>query len=149
MALQKDLKEFIQSLNSNEVEYLIVGAYAVAFHGRPRLTGDIDFFIRRTSENASKVVRAIQQFSNGAIIIDPGELLVPDRMLRIGHEPNRVDILTSISGVEFDAAWINRVDAVLDGLPVRFIGLEELCKNKLATGRLKDAADVEEIKGTD
>ena len=89
MALQKDLREFIQSLNSIGVEFLIVGAYAVAFHGRPRLTGDIDLFVRRSEANANQIARAIAEFSGGSILVDAAEFEVPGRMLRLGVEPNR------------------------------------------------------------
>ena len=146
MALQKDLKEFIESLNSNGVEYLIVGAYAVAFHGRPRLTGDIDFFVSHTRENAQRIAKAVADFSSGCITFDVNQLQQPDQMIRIGNEPNRVDILTSVSGVEFDDAWSTRIAAPLDGVSTFFISYDNLIKNKLSTGRLKDAADADELK---
>ena len=149
MALQKDLREFIQSLNSSGVDFLIVGAYAVAFHGRPRLTGDIDLFVRRSKANAKQIARAIAEFSGGSILVDAAEFEVPGRMLRLGVEPNRIDILTSISGVEFDEVWARRISSELDGVPVLFISLEDLLKNKRSTGRLKDAADADELSRTD
>jgi len=107
--LQSDLREFIGLLNSLKVEYLVVGGHAVAFHGHPRFTGDIDFFIRASGEN-------------------------------------RIDILTSISGVDFESAWTSRVPADLDGYAVNFIGADELLKNKQASGRPKDLADASKLR---
>jgi hypothetical protein len=145
MALQKDLREFLNSLNSRGAEYLIVGAYAVAYYGFPRLTGDLDLLVNRAECNAECVAAAIEEFSAGSIRFDPRKLCEPDRMLRIGMEPNRVDILTSISGVEFAEAWPDREGAVLDGVPVAYISRRHLLQNKMSTGRSKDLADVEEL----
>ena len=110
MALQKDLREFIELLRSNEVEFLVVGGYAVAFHGYPRLTGDIDLFIRNTRENISRIVKTLEQFGFGPVGDIIEDLAQPERMLRLGNEPNRIDILTSIAGVGFEEAWKDRVE---------------------------------------
>lgn len=145
MDLHEDLKELLRSLNSTGVEYLIIGAFAVAYYGRPRLTGDLDLFARPSSENAERLLLGLRQFSEGGIDFDPEDFARDERMLRIGREPNRVDILSSISAVSFDEAWANRVAAEVGGVPVSFISLEQLIRNKKATGRLKDAADVDEL----
>jgi hypothetical protein len=144
--LQSDLREFIGLLNSLKVEYLVVGGHAVAFHGHPRFTGDIDFFIRATPENADRVLLALDAFGFGALGITAADLTEPSRVLQLGRPPNRIDILTSISGVEFDSAWASRAPADLDGHAVNFIGIDALLKNKQASGRPKDLADAAKLR---
>jgi hypothetical protein len=143
--LQADLREFIGLLNSHNVEYLIVGGYAVAFHGHPRFTGDIGFLIRRTVSNAQRVLSALDAFGFGSLGIADRDLLEPGRNVQLGHPPNRIDILTSISGVDFDSAWEGRVQTLMDDQPVSLLGWDELLKNKQASGRQKDRADVEKL----
>ena len=143
--LQSDLREFIGLLNSLKVEYLVVGGHAVAFHGHPRFTGDIDFFIRATSENAERVLRALGAFGFGSLGITASDLTAPGQVVQLGRPPNRIDILTSISGVDFDSAWKSRAPADLDGHAVNFIGVNELLKNKQASGRPKDLADAAKL----
>lgn len=106
--LQSDLSEFIDLLNSTKVEYLVVGGHAVAFHGYPRFTGDIDVFIRTTPENVERVLQALEAFGFGDLKLRTGDLTEPDRILQLGHPPNRIDLLTSISGVGFAEAWGSR-----------------------------------------
>ncbi len=143
--LQADLREFIALLNSHQVEYLIVGGHAVAFHGHPRFTGDIDFLIRSTPDNVERVLTVLSAFGFGSVGIIEDDLLTPGRVIQLGHPPNRIDILTSISGVNFDAAWRSRVPSVLDDQPVHLIGWHELLENKRAAGRQKDLADVDKL----
>ncbi|MCK6551282.1 hypothetical protein L6R52_35935 [Myxococcota bacterium] len=143
MKLSKDLRAFIESLNSNAVEYLVVGGYAVAYHGIPRFTGDIDFLIRPTKENIDRLVHALAQFGFGGLGIRAEDFLVDGRIIQLGRPPHRIDLLTSISGVDVERAWSGAVDGRLDGLPVRVIGRRELIENKRATGRAKDLADLE------
>lgn len=143
--LQADLKEFIDLLNSRGVEYLIVGGHAVAFHGYPRFTGDIDVFIRITPANAQRLIAVLHDFGFGTLNISDRDLLQPKRVLRLGHPPNQIDILTSISGVDFDAAWTTRVESRMDNQPVIIIGWDELLRNKKASGREKDLADVAKL----
>jgi predicted nucleotidyltransferase len=145
--LQTDLREFIALLNSRAVEYLIVGGHAVAFHGYPRFTGDIDFFIRPTAENAARIVAVLGDFGFGEAGLDVPTLTQPDKVIQLGRPPNRIDLLTSISGVEFSDAWEERVAADLDGMLVQFIGKQSLLRNKRAAGRAKDLADVEALAG--
>ena len=140
------LREFIESLNSTNVEYLIVGGYAVAFHGHPRFTADIDFFIAVNPQNAQAVVNAIDQFGFGSLGLTPADFLQPDAIIQIGHPPNRIDLITEISAVSFSDAWPTRVPGTLDGVPVNFISRELLLKNKRATGRPKDIADVDQLQ---
>lgn len=143
--LQADLKEFIDLLNSHKVEYLLVGGHAVAFHGHPRFTGDIDFFVRTSAENVQRLLTTLDAFGFGDIGITENDLLKPKRILQLGHPPNRIDILNSISGVDFDSAWESRVEASIDGQPVIIIGWNELLQNKRAAGRQKDLGDIEKL----
>ena len=144
--LQADLKEFIALLNSHDVEYLVVGGHAVAFHGHPRFTGDIDFFVRTTPENAQRLLRVLEVFGFGGIGIAEDDLIQQGRVVSLGQPPNRIDILTSISGVDFDSAWESRVQTVLDDQPVALLGWADLLKNKEASGRQKDKADLEKLR---
>lgn len=143
--LQADLREFIVLLNSHSVEYLIVGGHAVAFHGHPRFTGDIDFLIRGTPENAQRVLGVLKSFGFGELKISKEDLLEPERIVQLGHPPNRIDLLTSISGVNFDSAWESRVRTAMDDQPVNLIGWDDLLRNKRAAGRQKDLADIEKL----
>jgi predicted nucleotidyltransferase len=143
--LQADLSEFIALLNSHGVEYLIIGGHAVAFHGHPRFTGDMDVLIRATPANARRVLGVLSDFGFGTIGISELDLVDAGRVVQLGHPPNRIDILTSISGVDFDSAWESRVDTHMDGQAVAFLGWEDLLSNKRASGRQKDLADLEKL----
>jgi hypothetical protein len=136
-------------LNSNKVEYLIVGALAVSWHGFPRYSGDVDFLIRPTTDNAARVLRAIAQFGFGSLDIAIEDLAVPGKVVQLGYEPNRIDVMSSITGVTFDEAWAERSTGELDGLPVGFIGRKALLRNKDATGRSKDLIDAIELRKQD
>jgi hypothetical protein len=133
-------------LNSNEVDYLVVGAFAVSWHGFPRFSADVDFLIRPSEANALRVLNALSQFGFGNLQISVGDLTTAGRVIQLGYEPNRIDLLTSITGVSFDEAWEGRAPGNLDGLPVSFIGLSSLLRNKDATGRAKDRIDAEELR---
>jgi hypothetical protein len=117
----------------------------VAFHGHPRFTGDIDFFIRMTPSNVQRLLAVLDAFGFGNLGITEGDLLEPKRVVQLGHPPNRIDILTSISGVDFESAWASRIECVMDDEPVTMIGWDELLRNKKAAGRQKDMADVEKL----
>ena len=145
MKLAKDLKEFVELLNSTGVEYLIVGGYAVAFHGHPRYTGDIDVLVRRSPANADRIVRVLESFGFGSVGVDAQTFLTPETVVQLGRPPNRIDILTDISAVDFDSAWAAREDAKLDGVPVSMIGRRDLITNKRASGRPLDLADVDAL----
>ena len=146
MPLNKDLREFIELLNSNGVEYLVVGAFAVAFHGFPRYTADLDILIRPTEENADRVMRALAQFGFGKAGIQAADFRSPGMVIQLGVQPNRIDLLTAISGVGFDEAWATRSEAEIEGLPTQFIGRLSLLRNKESTGRAKDLGDAEELR---
>jgi len=143
--LQADLKEFIALLNSHRVEYLVVGGHAVAFHGHPRFTGDIDFLIRAEPENVQRVLSVLSAFGFEALGLNEQDLLRSGQVVQLGHPPNRIDLLTSISGVAFEDAWQSRIDATLDDQPVHFLGWDALLQNKRTSGRRKDLADLEKL----
>lgn len=146
MPLNKDLREFVELLNSNKVDYLVVGAFAVAWYGYPRFTADLDILIRPESENAGRLLDALRQFGFGALGIDSSDLTEPGQVIQLGVKPNRIDILTSVTGVGFDEAWKGRETGLLDGIPATFIGKSALIRNKESTGRAKDLGDVEELR---
>lgn len=149
MTLHKDLREFIESLNSANVRYVIVGGYAVAYHGHPRATGDIDFFVEASADNASRIVEAIREFGFGDIGLTAEDFSKPDAIIQLGRPPRRIDIITSVDAVSFEEAWTARVPANLDGIPVHFIDRELLLRNKRSTGRVQDQADAEKLQGTE
>jgi predicted nucleotidyltransferase len=146
MKLHKDLREFIELLNSAGVRYVIVGGYAVAFHGHPRYTGDIDILIERSEDNAARVEKVLKDFGFGQTGLKASDFLEPEGVIQLGRAPNRIDLLTTISGVTFPEAWGNRVPALLDGIPVSFLRREDLLKNKRASGRPKDLGDLSNLE---
>ena len=145
MQLPDDFKEFLSSLNSNEVEYLLIGGFAVGYYGYPRATNDIDVWVSRTESNSKRLVAALEEFGFGTAELKPELFLKPDCIVRMGVPPMRVEILTSISGVEFDACYQARLQGELDGVAVDVIALEDLKKNKQASGRHKDLDDLEHL----
>lgn len=144
--LNQDFKEFIQSLNDNEVKYLVVGGYAVALHGYPRYTKDMDIWVDMSSENAQKIVKALDSFGFGSLGIEASEFTIENQMLQLGNPPGRIDILTTLPGVEFSECYPSRTVIEVDGVSVNFIDLENLKKNKKATGRHQDLADIENLE---
>jgi len=149
MTLAKDFEDFIALLNRHEVQYMIVGGYALAFHGKPRYTGDIDIWIGISENNAEKLLRVIKDFGLSSLGFEKDDFLKEGYISQIGRPPLRIDILNSIDGVEFDQALEQMQQIDIDGLKVAYIGLSDLLKNKQASGRAKDIADIKEIrKGT-
>jgi hypothetical protein len=146
MPLNKDWREFIELLNSNGVDYLVVGALAVAFHGFPRYTGDLDLLVRPTEDNAERVLRALSEFGFGKLGIQAADLSSPGVVVQLGVVPNRIDLLTAISGVSFEEAWATHSEAELEGIATHFIGRGALIRNKEQTGRAKDLGDAEELR---
>ncbi len=147
--LNPNFKDMLCALNDAMAEYLIVGAYAMAAHGCPRSTGDIDFWIRATPKNAKCVWDALVAFGAPMSEIAIADFSTPGIVFQVGVAPQRIDILTAISGIEFDDAWPNRLIADLDGLPAFVIGRDELLKNKLAAGRPKDLLDADILMSLD
>ena len=146
--LSNDLREFIHLLNTKSVKYVLVGAWALAFHGRPRYTGDIDFFVARNPENADRLMEVIEDFGFGQTGIERDDFLRVDHVIQLGREPNRIDILTGISGVTFDEAWQSREQGNISAVAVFVISRDLLIKNKRAANRDKDQGDVKLLEKT-
>lgn len=145
MDLAPDFNEFIGSLNAHGVEFLIVGAYALAVHGAPRFTGDLDVLIRPTVENAARLLTAVRAFGFPVQSLRPEGLLEPRRMLQMGVEPVQIHVMTAISGLSWDEAWAGHVMASIGDHEAPFLGRDAFLRNKRAAGRLKDLADIEAI----
>lgn len=147
LTLHQDYKEFLELLEKNKVEYLLVGGYAVATHGYVRYTHDIDFLISRTEENAKKMEIVLGEFGFNSLGISIDDLMNEDQIIQLGFPPIRIDILTSISGVDnFEECFANRKVIQLDGYQVNVISRVDLIKNKKASGRAKDLGDAEELE---
>lgn len=144
MNLSKDLREFIALLNSTSVKYVLVGGHAVAFHGYPRFTGDINFFVERSSENAAKLEAVLNDFGFGQLGLKAADFLQPGIIAQLGRPPNRIDILTSIDGVEFAEAWNSRIKTST-GVELFVINKELLLRNKRVAGRPQDVADIDRL----
>ena len=136
----------LSGLSDSGVEFLLVGAYAMAAHGHPRATGDLDIWVRANSENAVKVLVALSRFGAPLNDLTIKDLSTPGIIFQIGVEPSRIDILTEISGVLFSDAWERKISIEMNGCSMSVIGLEDLIKNKRAAGRAKDIADVETLE---
>jgi predicted nucleotidyltransferase len=144
--LNRDFREFVQSLNDNQVRYLVIGGYAVALHGYPRYTKDIDIWIEPTPANLEKVLNALVQFGFGSLELRVEDFLAPDQVVQLGHPPNRIDLITAAPGVDFATCHRTRVEVPIDGVKVAFIDLSNLRKNTKAAGRLQDLADLENLQ---
>jgi hypothetical protein len=144
--LNKDFKEFIQSLNDNQVHYLVIGGYAVALHGHPRYTKDMDVWIEMKPENAKQVTKALEQFGFGSLGLKADDFLVPDQVLQLGNAPNRINLITTLKGIDFENCYASRVEVEVDDVTVNFIDLENLKRNKKATERNQDLADLENLE---
>ena len=141
--LNPDYRDMLCMLNDEAVEYLVVGAHALAAHGYPRATADMDVWVRCSEENAQRVWRALCRFGAPMQDLTIADLVTPDVVFQIGIKPRRIDILTSIAGVIFEEAWPRRKSIVVDSIPIAVIGRDDLLKNKQNTGRTKDRADAE------
>jgi predicted nucleotidyltransferase len=142
----KDFHQFVESLTEAKAEYLIVGGYAVGFYGHPRYTGDMDIWINQTSENAKKVIKAIEIFGFSSLGITESDLLTPHNIIQMGNPPLRIDILTEIDGVAFDDCFARRRFLKVADLEFNFISYTDLVANKTASGRAKDLDDINHIK---
>ncbi len=144
--LNSDFKEFIQLLNDNQVKYLVIGGYAVAVHGHPRYTKDIDIWIEMKPENADKLLTALDQFGFGSLGLSSQDFQSPDQIIQLGYPPNRIDLITTPDGVDFETCYISKLEIIINDIPVHFIDLNNLKKNKKASGRLQDLADLERLE---
>jgi hypothetical protein len=146
MALSRDLKEFLQLLAAHEVRFMLVGAHAVAIHGFPRNTMDIDFWVERSRSNGERILAALDDFGFGGLGLRLEDLTEGEHVIQLGREPNRIDLLTFLTGVDFEDCWERRLETAFEGQRLPVIGLDDLLQNKRMTGRLKDLADVEEFE---
>ncbi len=144
--LNPDFRDMLSALIDAEVDFLLVGAYAMAAHGYPRATGDIDLWVRADDATAPKVYRAIAEFGAPVEGLNVSDLSEPGIVFQIGVSPVRIDILTKIDSVSFDDAWPNRISVNWDGLEIPVIGRTDLIRNKRSTGRTKDLADAEQLE---
>jgi hypothetical protein len=146
MRLSRDFKEFIASLNAHDVRYLVVGGYAVALHGYPRFTKDLDVWLWLEADNAARVVQALTDFGFASLGITADDFLIPDQIIQLGYPPNRIDLVTTLLGVDFASCFDQRNVVMVDDIPVNFIDRESLKRNKQASGRLQDLADLENLE---
>jgi hypothetical protein len=140
--LNQDFRDMLSCLKSEGVEFIIVGAYALAAHGFPRATGDIDIWTRNDAESARRLMRALAKFGAPLDDLTVADLTDPDLVVQIGVEPSRIDLLTSIDGVSFDEAWQNKIRVVIDELELFVLAQADLLANKRAAGRDKDRGDI-------
>lgn len=144
-SLTRDFKEFLQLLNGHGVDYLLIGGHAVAFHGYPRATSDMDIWVAVNDDNASKMARVLAEFGFDVETAAKELFLQPDHVVRMGVAPNRIEVQTGIDGIVFNECYPRRITAQIDGVTVNLISLGDLKKNKLSSGRYKDLADLENL----
>ena len=144
--LNKDFKEFIELLDSNNVKYLVVGGYALAIHGHPRYTKDIDIWVLIDPANAKNIIRALDDFGFAELDLNENDFLTPGNVIQLGYPPNRIDILTQATGVDFQECFSRKMQIEIDRININFIDVDNLIKNKKATGRLQDLADIEKLQ---
>ena len=145
MELNPDFKEFLLLLNENEVRYLVVGGYAVAFHGHPRYTKDIDIWIDLDEQNAQKVIQALIAFGFGSLNLTSSDLLEPDTVIQLGYPPRRIDLLIGLEGATFEECYSSRLEEEMEGIRVCFINRENLARLKRTAGRPQDLADLDNL----
>lgn len=142
MSVSKDFEELFACFNARAVRALIVGGYAFAFHAKPRYTKDLDLLVAPTAENAANLLAALTDFGFGELPLTEEDFTQPGRIIQLGHPPNRIDLLTTLKGIEFEQAWEHRAEGRFGGEKVFYLGLEELILNKRSVGRPQDRADV-------
>ncbi len=145
MEVQQDFKELLELFNAHNVEYVIVGDYALAFHGAPRYTGDMDLLIKPDQENAQKVLNALKDFGFSSLDLSIDDFSSPEKVIQLGVPPVRIDIVTSITGLMWEQIAPNRVNGAYGDVPAYYIGKQELIANKKALARHKDLADIEAL----
>lgn len=145
MNLNRDFQEFVELFVTHEVEFLVVGGYALAAHGHPRYTKDLDVWVWVGPENARRVLAAVEEFGFGGLGLTVEDFQATDSMIQLGHEPQRIDILTYASGLDFREAYGNRVYVTIGDVKVPFLSPKDLRTNKLAAGRPRDIADVADL----
>jgi len=143
--LSKEFKEFAKLLNDLKVEYLLVGGYAVVLYGYVRYTGDIDFWVNSSRENANRLVAVLDRFGFGSLNLNSEDFTKDDQIIQLGYPPNRIDIITSVTGLKFSDCYKKRRSFSLDDIQIQTISLDDLKKNKKASGRYKDLDDLENL----
>jgi len=143
--MNRDFAEMLDALSAADADFLIVGAHALAAHGRPRATGDLGIWIRPTSDNAKRVWRALTQFGAPLAQISIDDLARPEVVFQIGIVPARIDLLTSLTAIDFDSAWQRRQIIDVEGRALPFLSREDLIANKTAVGRPRDLADIDDL----
>jgi hypothetical protein len=146
MIFEKDFIDFIDLLNIHHVKYMVVGAHALAFHGRPRHTGDLDIWIKPSLDNADKMVDVLKDFGFGSLGLTKEDFLKENYVTQLGYPPLRIDILNTISGVDFDDAYEGRILGQDGDLSISFINISDFIANKTATGRAKDIGDIDSLQ---
>jgi hypothetical protein len=146
MILSPDFKDFVRSLNDSGVRYLVVGGYAVALHGHPRYTKDLDIWIEREADNTARLVQALEALGFGSLGLQADDFLEEDQVIQLGQPPCRIDLLTTLPGVEFEACYASRVELPVEDLLIHFIDLNHLRLAKAASGRLQDLADLDSLR---
>ena len=144
-SLPEDFKDFLKLLNSHKVEYLLIGGYAVGYHGYPRATADMDIWIGISKKNAQKLVFVLKEFGFDLPEIKEELFLQENKVLRMGNAPIRIELLTTISGVDFKTCYKDRVEDIIDGINIKIINLKNLKENKKASGRHKDLDDLDKL----
>jgi len=145
MEVQPDFKELLGLFNTRHVDYLIVGGYALAFHGAPRFTGDLDILVKPDPDNAQKILLALAEFGFGSLGLTSQDFIETERVVQLGVPPVRIDIITSLTGVTWPEAWAGKISGRFGDVPVYFIGRAEFVMNKRALGRKRDLADLEAL----
>ena len=145
MEIQKDFKELLVLFNAHKVEYIVVGGYALAFHGAPRFTGDIDLLVKPDGKNAERILAALKEFGFGSLNLCESDFVCTGNVIQLGLPPVRIDIMTSLTGVDWEKAQAGRVAGDFSGTAVYFLGKKEFISNKKALGRKKDLADLEAL----
>jgi len=146
MELDKDFREFIELLSAHKVEYLVIGGYAVNFHGYPRYTKDIDFWIWMTKENSEKIMTVLMEFGFGSLGLKSDDFLVSENIIQLGYEPYRIDIIMNVDGLEFEPSYQNRSSVKIGNTLVDFLSIDDLILAKRYSGRLQDLADAEQLE---
>lgn len=146
MELHRDFRELLASFSAHGVEFVLVGAYALALLGAPRYTGDLDLYVRPTEENARRILAALGEFGFGSLGLSAGDFAAPDRVVQLGVPPLRVDLVTSLTGVSWEQVWQSHTEVSLGGTTVPVIARAVFLRNKRAIGRPKDLADAEMIE---
>ncbi len=145
MEVQPDFRDLLALFNAHKVDYMIVGGYALAFHGAPRFTGDLDIFVKPDLENARHILKALEMFGFNSVGLTAEDFQSPDKIIQLGFPPVRVDIITSLTGVSWKEAFLDRAEGKYGDIPVYYIGREQFVTNKQATGRKRDLADLEAL----